>query len=234
MDAASHLTGYDFLMSKNTHTSAVGGAVEISTFVKKGRPQTRPATKKPKEFHNLEIAVITKRDDHGESLIRDLQKTRAKVLHIWPMPEAIPTDFDIVFCELVEDLPMRFKGVPGDVPVTFIVVIPAHGNMNQMALENSAPHAVVHMPCRAEEVVAAMVVGRSHFQYERRLRQRIEKLDENLRSMKTIERAKIIMMQAKNINEEEAYKELRLRAMQRRVSIGVFASAVVDSQDLLC
>jgi len=190
--------------------------------------------KKTQKFANLSIAVVTKRDDHGEHLIREIQKTRAKVQHIWPMPEDIPTDFDVVFCELVDDLPARFKGMPGEVSVAFVVVIPAHGNLNQTALENSAPHAVVHLPCRPEEVLASMVIARSHYQYERRLRQRIEKLDENLRSMKTIERAKIIMMQSKNINEEAAYKELRLRAMQRRVSIGVLASAIVDSQDLLC
>jgi len=51
--------------------------------------------------------------------------------------------------------------------------------------------------------------------------------------MKTIERAKVIVMQNKNLNEEEAYKQLRLRAMQRRVTIGALASSIVDSQDLL-
>jgi len=194
---------------------------------------TQSAGKSPDKFNDLSIAVITKRDDHGESLIREIQKTRAEVQHIWPMPEEIPTDFDIVFCELVEDLPSRFKGVPGNTQVTLIVVIPANGSMSHKALENSVPHAVIHMPCRPEEVLSCLIVARSHYQYERRLRQRIEKLDENLRSMKTIERAKVIMMQSKHINEEEAYKHLRLKAMQRRVTIGALASSIVDSQELL-
>lgn len=186
-----------------------------------------------KKFSDLSVAVIANRDDHGEDLIREIQKTRAKVQHIWPMPEKIPTDFDIVFCELVDDLPSRFTTVPGNVHVTLVAVIPAHGNMNQKVLENSVPHAVIHMPCRPEEVLSSMIVARSHYQYERRLRQRIEKLDDNLRSMKTIERAKVIMMQANNLNEEEAYKQLRRRAMQRRVTIGALASSIVDSQELL-
>ena len=196
-------------------------------------PDFKSASGSPKKFHDLSVAVIAKRDDHGENLIREIQKTRAKVQHIWPMPEEIPTDFDIVFCELVDDLPSRFKGVPGSAHVTFIVVIPANGYMNHKVLENSVPHAVIHLPCRTEEVLSSMIVARSHYQYERRLRQRVEKLDDNLRSMKTIERAKVIMMQSKNLNEEEAYKQLRLRAMQRRVSIGSLASSIVDSQELL-
>ena len=186
-----------------------------------------------KKFQNLSIAVIANRNDHGETLFREIQKTRAQVQHIWPMPEEIPTEFDVIFCELTEDLPSRFRGIPGDVPVTFIVVVPAGGATNQEALEKSAPHSVINLPCRQGDVVSSLIVARSHYQYERRLRQRIEKLDENLRSIKTIERAKIIMMQSKNINEEEAYRELRSRAMQKRVSIGAFAAAVVDSQDLL-
>lgn len=189
------------------------------------------ASKKPRrsennhdKFHDLSIAVIVERDDHGEDLIRQLQRTRTKVQHIWPMPEEIPNEFDIIFCELVADLPTRCKGMPGNAQFTLIVVIPANKNFPQKALENSVPHAVVHMPCRPEEVLASMIVARSHYQYERRLRQRIEKLDENLRSMKTIERAKVIMMQSKDLNEEDAYKHLRKQAMQRRVTIGALAS----------
>ena len=135
----------------------------------------KPAAKSSRKFHNLSIAVIAKRDDHGEVLIREIQKTRAQVQHIWPVPEDIPTEFDIVFCELVEDLPSRFKGMPDSAQVTLIVVIPASGTMNRKALENSVPHAVIHLPCRAEEVLSAMIVALSHYQYTRRLRQRIEK-----------------------------------------------------------
>lgn len=185
------------------------------------------------KFQDLSIAVIVKRDDHGEDLIREIQRTRSKVQHIWPMPEEIPNEFDIVFCELVADLPTRCKGMPGNAQFTLIVVIPTNRNISQKILEHSVPHAVIHMPCRPEEVLSSMVVARSHYQYERRLRQRIEKLDENLRSMKTIERAKVIMMQSKDMNEEEAYKHLRRKAMQRRVTIGALASSIVDSQELL-
>lgn len=195
--------------------------------------EARPTGKSQKKFQDLSVAVIVRRDDYGETLIREVQKTRAKVQHIWPMPEEIPTDFDIVFCELVDDLPSRFNGIPGQAEVTFIVVIPASGGMNLKALENSVPHGVIHLPCRAEEILSSVIVARSHYQYERRLRQRVEKLDDNLRSMKIIERAKVIMMQSKNLNEEEAYKQLRLRAMQRRVTIGALASSIVDSQDIL-
>ena len=192
-----------------------------------------PTAKGLKKFFNLSVTVIIPRDSQGEDLIRGIQKTRASVQHIWPMPETIPTDSDIVFCQLVDDLPSRFQGLPGNAVISLIAVIPATGKMNYTTLENSVPHAVLHMPCRPEEVLSAMTVALSNYQYEVRLRQRINKLDETLRSMKTIERAKVILMQSKNLNEEEAYRQLRRTAMERRVTIGAIASSIVDSQELI-
>lgn len=184
-------------------------------------------------FSQLDIAVISRRNDHGEELIRALQKTRARVQHIWPMPDEIPVEYDVVFCDLVDDLPQRLKGVPGNSPTAVIVVIPANATIDHALLENCTPHGILHIPCTPEAAVNNLSVGRSNFLYERRLRKRIEKLDENLRAMKIIEQAKVIMMQRDNISEEEAYRQLRRKAMHRRVTIGSLASAIVDSQDIL-
>ncbi len=185
------------------------------------------------KFSRLEIAVIGQRNDHVEDLVRTLQKTRARVQHIWPMPDEIPVEYDVVFCELVDDLPRRITGEPGNSPMAIIVIIPVNTVTDHKLLENCTPHGILHMPSTPQSVLNNLSLGRSNFLYERRLRQRIEKLDENLRSMKSIERAKVIMMQRDNISEEEAYRKLRLKAMDRRVTIGALASAIVDSQDLL-
>lgn len=185
------------------------------------------------KFSRLDIAVICRRNEHGDELIRTLQKTRARVQHIWPMPDEIPVEYDVVFCELVSDLPKRIKGQPGHSPAAIIVVVPANAITDHKLLDNCTPHGIVHMPCTPQVVLDNLSLGRSNFLYERRLHQRIEKLDENLRSMKTIEQAKVIMMQRDNISEEAAYRQLRLKAMARRVTIGSLASAIVDSQDIL-
>lgn len=76
-------------------------------------------------------------------------------------------------------------------------------------------------------------MAREHFLYEQRLRGRIEKLDENLRTMRVVEKAKSIVMRTKSLGEDDAYNFLRSQAMERRVTIGVIAKAVVESFDLL-
>ncbi len=51
--------------------------------------------------------------------------------------------------------------------------------------------------------------------------------------MRSVERAKSLLIRVKNITEEEAYNYLRRQAMERRVTIGAVATAIVDSYDLL-
>ncbi len=185
------------------------------------------------KFSQLDIAVICSRNDHSEELIRTLQKTRARVQHIWPMPVELPVEHDVIFCDLVDDLPKRIKGEPGKSQCAIIVIIPANVTVDHKLLENCTPHSILHMPCTPQSALNNLSQGHSNFLYEKRLHQRIEKLDETLRSMKTIERAKVIMMQRDNICEEEAYRQLRSKAMDRHVTIGALASAIVDSQDIL-
>ena len=185
------------------------------------------------DFSDLDVAVITDRDDAGEHLLRELQRTRARVTHIWPPPAQIPVAYDVIYCDLLEDLPQRLTWPPGE-PEAALVVILSMGRSHDMGLlHNCAPQAVVHQPVTAQAVVASLFLGHDHFLYERRLRGRIEKLDDNLRTMRSVERAKAILMQTRSISEEEAYHYLRRQAMERRVTIGSLASVIVDTQELL-
>jgi len=197
--------------------------------------RTRAAEAPPfrRELADLDIAVITRRDGGGELLVRELQRTRARVRHIWPAPEMIPTDFDAIYCDLLDDLPRRLPWLPGEPQAALIVILAAGQPLDIGLLRNCASHAVIQQPATDQAVLASLLVGHSHFLYERRLRGRIDKLDENLRTMRSVERAKAILMRTRKIGEEEAYHYLRRQAMERRVTIGVLANVVVDSQDLL-
>lgn len=184
------------------------------------------------KFQELRIAVITQRNDRGVQLIQELQKTRAEVQHIWPSPEYIPSDYDIVYSDLMENLPSRIESLPGLPQYSLIIIISKEHNIDLKLLENCAPHGTLHLPVTEQAVLSSLVVARSHFLYENRLRKRIQQLDDNLISVRNIERAKILLMERMNLNESEAYQHMRRQAMERRVTIGSIASAIVDAQEL--
>ncbi|MBX3596760.1 MAG: ANTAR domain-containing protein [Rhizobiaceae bacterium] len=54
-----------------------------------------------------------------------------------------------------------------------------------------------------------------------------------MRTTRLVERAKVLLIQFKKLSEEEAYNFLRKQAMEKRVTIGAVASAIIDSHELL-
>ena len=78
-----------------------------------------------------------------------------------------------------------------------------------------------------------VALARSQFDYTKRLRDRIERLDENLRTIRNVERAKAILISARGMNDDDAYKFLRRQAMDRRTTVNAIAAAIIDSFELL-
>lgn len=179
------------------------------------------------------VAIIAERDQTIEPVIRTLQKQRLEVRHIWPPPAQLPMDAQVVFSILLPDLPMRLSGLPGAPETALVVMLPATGRVDLRLLRNCTPHAVLHLPANEIAIEVAFAMAHDLFGYEKRLIARINKLDENLRTMRTVERAKTILIAARGMSEDDAYQFLRKQAMAKRVSIGRLSAALVDSEDLL-
>ncbi|CAM5761352.1 hypothetical protein LMIY3S_00110 [Labrys miyagiensis] len=181
----------------------------------------------------LNVAVIVERDDNGEFLIRELQRQRVVVRHIWPPPAQLPLQHDVIFCLLSKDLPQRIPWVPGEPSSALVVVDDGKEPLNLELIHNCAGHGVLHYPATSRMIQTVLMLSREGFQYERRLRGRIDKLDDSLRTTRLVERAKSLLVRMKNMTDEEAYSFLRTRAMEKRVTIAIVASTVIDSYELL-
>lgn len=185
------------------------------------------------EIQSLEIVAGLRRDEEGDALARELARSRGRVRRLWPLPARLPEDADILVCELVPELPHCLPWVPGQPGAALVAVSSALQAPDLRLLRNCAPHAVLHRPFTAATVLTSLALARAQFLYERRLRSRIDKLDETLRAFRSVERAKTILMQTRKLDEEEAYHFMRRQAMNRRVSISAVAAAIVDSHDVL-
>jgi AmiR/NasT family two-component response regulator len=180
----------------------------------------------------LDIVVMTPRSAEGEMLIRELQRTRASVRHCWPAPETYPVEADVIVSELVPGLAHRLPWVPGQAKAALVVVLPA-GAPALDQLHNIAADALLPRPLAPGVVPAIVLHAHVRFAYEQRLRARIDKLDETLRGMRTIERAKAILVETRSIGQDDAYNFIRRQAMDRRVTINAVAAAIIDSHELL-
>ncbi len=189
--------------------------------------QPKPAAPDP------DVVVVAADDDQTRFLIRELQRLRARVRQIWPMQAQLPSDVDIVFCEYTSDLPRRLPWNPGDARAALVAILPTNEALDPNVLCNATPQAVLSKPFSTNAILAAYFLANSQFRYERRLRDKIDKLEDSLRAARIVERAKAILMSTRNINEDEAYNVIRRQAMDRRVPASVVASAIVDSFELI-
>jgi AmiR/NasT family two-component response regulator len=185
------------------------------------------------ELADLSAVVVAPVDDQIGMLLRELQRFRMRARQVWPMPESVPADADVVYCEYSPDLARRLPWIPGDARSALVVILPVTEAIHADALCNATPNATLPRPFTPNAVLSSLVLARSQFGYERRLRSKIEKLDDNLRSMRTVERAKAILMATRQMPETEAYGFIRRQAMDRRVSASAVAAAIVDSFELL-
>ena len=198
-----------------------------------GSGPARRLSNSASEISSLEIVVAVRPDEEGEILARELSRTRSVVRRVWPLTAHLPETADVLFCELIADLPQCLPWVPGQPSAALVVVMPAGQTLQLELLRNCAPHAVLHRPFTGATVLTSLAIGRLQFLYEQRLRTRIDKLDETLRSFRCVERAKCILMEKRHLDEEEAYHFMRQQAMRQRVTVGAVAAVIIDSHDIL-
>jgi two-component system, response regulator PdtaR len=186
-----------------------------------------------RKLQGLRVIVETEIEDQRELLMRELQRLRVHPRLVGAQSHILPTDAEIIFCEYAPNLARRLPWPPGEASAALVVILPHHEAFSSSTLESVTPDAVLARPFTANAVEASLVMGFSQFRYERRLRSKAEKLEENLRAMRAIERAKSIVMSTRSLSGEEAYHYIRTQAMARRLSVSNLAEAIVSSFDLL-
>ncbi|MBP0620021.1 ANTAR domain-containing response regulator [Cupriavidus consociatus] len=81
---------------------------------------------------------------------------------------------------------------------------------------------------RAERVKTVLDVAYARFELDQQLRAELDATRLKLAERKVVERAKGLLMQARGISEDEAYKRLRSMAMERGLKLVDAAQRVID------
>lgn len=175
------------------------------------------------------ILVVCEPDAEGQTLLRHLQRTRASVMQMWPAPERIGENADVLLCEYGPGLGQRLAWMPGEPRAALIILLPQTGRIDLREIQAACPDAVLHRPYLPNAIDVALLVGLDHFNFGKRQRLRIARMDENIHAMRDIEMAKHVIMARNQVGEAEAFRMLRDMAMQRRVTVASIASKFVDS-----
>lgn len=185
------------------------------------------------DWRDVRVVVIHPYDQFASALLRCLRRRDCQISHTWPPPERLAEPADVLFCALDRQVVPLISSLLDEPRPAVIGVLADEGAEAAKLISSIDPHAVVDRPFEERVVMVSMMVARGNAGYQRRLRARISKLEETLRSMRKVERAKAILMEKRHLDEAAAYELLRKQAMSKRVPIGLVASAVIDANEVL-
>lgn len=159
------------------------------------------------QLSRLTVVMACEMDADGVQLLRHLQRTRATVRHVWPLPKTLGENADLV---LVDNARAWRNASPG----TRGGECRAGGSSaatRPVRSRRTPPHAAGHRAAPAFPARQSMWLSLAldHFSYAKRQRLRIAELDENIKALRDIEG------QAYYIDAEVARRERCLPCVAR-------------------
>lgn len=189
-----------------------------------------------RSLRSLRVMVVHPPDNHGQELVAQLARIGCRTDTLWPGPSAISSSIDVVFIEISDKVPEGFLRLLNEKREHRPTVIALAGYENPLVLKlmlDIKAEGVITKPLRPYGVLSCLVMARRTWDERRRLNQKIESLQEKIRSNREINRAKAILMKLYDISEEEAYCRIRSQAMAKRASTVSIAHSIINAAEIL-
>jgi AmiR/NasT family two-component response regulator len=184
-------------------------------------------------FRDLRAIVSHPRDTDGELLIRCLQRLDVPVQCLWPPPDKLEKDINLLLCLVDPTARPLLETTTTDSCSAVVGILDPQRPENMRLFSEVTPHAALIRPIDQAAILPSIILAQNNAKFQQRQQTKINKLEETLRSYRKVEQAKAILMRQRDIDEPEAYNFLREQAMRRRVPVGVIASAVVELNEVL-
>lgn len=188
------------------------------------------------DLRNLNVLVLHPRGADADDLAQQINRIGCTVELIWPLPEALPANADVVFIEIKESIPpalQKLLSVRVEAAPTLIGLISYENPSVLQGILDLRIHTVITKPLRAIGVMSSMLMARRIWSEKREDLQAREKLNQKLEHIQIITEAKFVLMRHHGINENDAYRVIRSHAMSRRTSTIDIATAIINADGLL-
>jgi AmiR/NasT family two-component response regulator len=185
------------------------------------------------EIRQSTVLLAHPDDGEGNALLREVRRVGCRVEMTWPPPVLPPLGFDFALVAIDADVLTAAPWLSGAPPLPIVAVVDGEKGLPPDVLRLSNAQAVLAKPCQPATVLTNLALARQIFSYERRLLNKVAKLEETLHSARQIEQAKLILMQQKKLRANEAYDYLRQQAMSKQKSVAAISAALVDAYGLI-
>ena len=213
-------------------TERRGGLLRRQTNAK-GRPERQIETRKMMSsripnFRGHRALVLHPADSNREILVAQLARLGIESEVIWPMPEIMPDNVDVVFFDAD-----RRAASPTDeawpfeaLPVIAITGTEAPGRLEAMLAVS--PNAMLNKPLRREGIYKALVFAYHNQVRHRLLEEKVAFQQEQIRARSLVTKATLLVMRRLNIDEDEAFAAVRSASMSANLLVEAFAFSLMS------
>ena len=148
------------------------------------------------------------------------------------LQDLIKKSTDIVVCfQETPDAPFfaTLAAVAASAPRPVVVFTTDPDAAKMAAAASSGVHAYVVAGYGRNRLRSVVQLAQARFHHERLLRQELDDVRRRFDERKLVDRAKGILMGARQLREDEAFRALRLAAMASKQRIGQVSQVVIDS-----
>jgi AmiR/NasT family two-component response regulator len=187
-----------------------------------------------RDLRSLNVVVFHPEDADGQELIAQLRRIGCHVQAYWPPRDRLPVEADVVFLAVRPEVAAFDPGWARreNAPPVIVVVNYENPTMVESVLRLNA-YGVIAAPVKSFGLLTAIVVARNQVERDREQARYVAKLEQRLASQRKLAKAKTILMQTRNVSEDDAYKLIRDQAMTKRVTTEEIADAIIKANDIL-
>jgi len=184
-----------------------------------------------RRLRQMRVLVIHPDDPDRKILIDHIKRIGCHVDYIWPAPTELTQDIDVVIF-LIDSKKKKnsTSWMANDESVARIGVIAYETPEILTELDHFHVHGVISKPIRIFGLLAVLTTAIGFAKHEKRLKKRINSLDETLKGRRKVEQAVAIIAKNETLTEQESYKFLREKSMQEKCSIVEIAEAIVADE----
>lgn len=160
-------------------------------------------------------ALIQLRDEAGAAvLVRTLERLGLQITDI-------PSEAEILFVDADED----FAAPARDIPVVALIGSEAPSRLGRVVRQRAS--ACLMKPVRPTGIFTAVFVAFNEHAARQREAQERESLRRRAEGRRVVVKAILQLMAKQGLSDDEAYRELRVASMRRRISVEEFAAEIV-------
>jgi AmiR/NasT family two-component response regulator len=187
-----------------------------------------------RDLRSLRVVVFHPSDQDGEEIIRQLQRIGCQVKAFWPPLERLPEDVDLVFLAVrPEVIGHEFPWLKAAQTPALIAVVNYENPTVLEAVIKVDAHGVLASPVKSFGLLTSLVVARQLAAKEQEQTKQIMRLEQRLGGIRKLTKAKGILMQTRDISEDQAYEIIRDQAMSKRVTTEEIATAIINANEIL-